>query len=168
MTTTSTDAPEGLDLRKDGTVWLHLDDDRDGHEGKTLLVKLRRPKMKELRQFRQDLWDIQAEIAAFSDPLQEKLEALYAEHEIDPLDAKTMGNVSTAVLHQVREITRERDQQGTLLAEGLRLPWAAEVIGKLSTHQVDEDDLPGWCSTVGFASALVGHWLAVPTRRGGQ
>lgn len=162
--TTTTDAPEGLDLRKDGTVWLYLDDDE--RPDKTVLVKIRRPKMKELRHLREAEWAIAAELREFIAPLQDQVDAYLGQHDIDLADPTTFAKKDTHVLAALRDLQRERDQQATLHAEKLRGPWAAEVIELLSETEVDEDDLPPWCFGADFAAHLLGHWLTVPTRRG--
>lgn len=159
---TTPEIPEGLELRKDGTIVLHLDDEN----GRNQRVQLRRPKMKELRRLRETEWEIADEIRAFTAPLQDAVDAHLAEHDLDPGDSIALTKASTQVLRTMRDLMRDRDQKGVVRAEELRGPWAAEAIETLSDTRIDEDDLPPWCFGADFASALITHWLSVPTRRG--
>lgn len=162
---TTTDAPEGLDLRKDGTVFLHIDD--PDREGKTDLVRLRRPKMRELRQFRQELWEITAEVSAFTDKLEGERREFVKVHEFDPAVPASMRDIPVEVLAEYRSIADRLAQEGTMLAESLRFPWVANVVATLSGKPVDADALPPWCGLRKFADELMEHWFQVPTRRGG-
>lgn len=157
---TTNEIPEGLELRKDGTIVVHL----DGDDGRSTRVQLRRPKIKELREFRQDEWDISDQINAWMGKAREELD----EFNLEQYGAE--DPVPTDVERSVRDITRRINREGQVLAEGLRLPWAANVIDTLSTAtgNVVEEDLPPWAATADFAGIVLSHWLTVPTRRGSQ
>lgn len=153
--------PEGLELRKDGTIVLHLDGDND----KSRRVQLRRPKIRELRTFRQDEWDISDEINSSVAKWREELDEFNLDQygKDDPVPAD--------VSRSVRDITKRINREAQVLAEGLRLPWASNVIDTLSpdnSARVDEEDLPPWAATADFAATLLSHWLTVPTPRGSQ
>lgn len=156
------DIPEGLELRKDGTVVIHLDNDA-GHNER---VQLHRPKMKELRRLREAEWEIAAEVRAFQEPLQDAVDQFYADHNIDPTEVGQLAKLSTAQLRAVRALQRDRDQKSQIFSEEQRAPWAQEVIETLSGKRLDEDDLPPWAFTADFAAHLLTHWMTVPTRRG--
>lgn len=157
---TTNDIPEGLELRKDGTIVLHL----DGEDGRNQRVQLRRPKIKELREFRQDEWDIADQITEWTTKARAELD----DFDLDKYDKDE--TVPADVARQVREITKRINREAQIMAEELRLPWAASVIDTLSpgTANVVEEDLPPWAATADFAGQLIGHWLTVPTRRGSQ
>lgn len=156
------DIPEGLELRKDGTVVLHLDDDN----GRGQRTQLRRPKMKELRRLREEEWEIADEIRAFMAPLQQAVDDHLQRVGINVGDAKSLADASTDDLRILRDLQRDRDQKSTVRSEDLRGPWAIGVIDLLGGKQVEEDDLPPWAFTSDFAAQLLTHWVTVPTRRG--
>lgn len=159
---TTPDIPEGLELHKDGTITLVVDLD----DAKTKRIRLRRPKMKELRRLRETEWEIAAEIQSFTVSDREKLQAFREEHGIDLTDPTTMVGLPVAVLAEYNAAQTDLNQKGTTFAESLRGPWAVETIAVLGAVEVEEDDLPPWCFGPEFAAHLLGHWLAVPTRRG--
>ena len=153
---TTNDIPEGLELRKDGTVVFHIDDEA----GRSQRINLRRPKMRELRDFRQAEWDIADEISVWIDATRTEIQDLDLpadDAEIDP-----------AKLKAARDINLRVGRESTALSESLRLPWIANVLGVLGGRTVEEDDLPPWAATPELARDLIGHWLQVPTRRGSR
>lgn len=153
---TPADIPEGLELRKDGTIVMHLDDD----EGRNRRVQLRRPKFRELRRLRQDEWDIADQIRTWLTTAQAELDGF----DLDSYDKD--ADIPRDVRRQVTEITRRIQRDGAVMAEDLRLSWAEDVIRTLSGTEVNEDDLPPWCASADFAAQTLNHWLMVPTRRG--
>lgn len=154
-----TDIPDGLELRKDGTIVVHLDVD----DGKNERIQLRRPKMKELRRLRETEWEIADEMRAFSEPLQDAVDNYITANGIDVTD---LTSIPTELLRGLRDLQRDRDQKTIMRSEELRGPWAAEVIELLGGKRVEEDDLPPWAFSPMFAAEVLGHWLTVPTRRG--
>lgn len=159
---TPAEIPEGLELRKDGTIVVHVDDDN----GRNERINLRRPKMRELRQFREDEWNIAGEIRAFMEPLQDAVDDFLASKHCNASEPGDILKLPTADLRTLRDLQRDRDQKSQIFSEEHRIPWATEVIETLSGKRLDEDGLPPWCSTAEFAGHLIGHWLMVPTRRG--
>lgn len=150
------DIPEGLELRKDGTVVFHVDDEN----GRSQRINLRRPKMRELKDLRQAEWDIADEISAWIDGARAEIDALQIPGGDEEVDAAT--------LKQAREINLRIGRESTQLSEKLRLPWFTRVVEVLSGKELDEDDLPPWASTPQAAADLINHWLQVPTRRGSR
>lgn len=155
---------DALELCKDGTIRLHLDESDGGGSNR---VQLRRPKMRELRQFREDEWAIAAEIRAYTDPLQDAVDAFLKDHDCDGTITE-LAKLSTEDLRTYRDLQRERGQKGTLFSEEQRAPWALDVIETLTSppKRLEEDDLPPWAVTADFAAFLLEHWMTVPTRRG--
>lgn len=154
------DIPEGLELRKDGTIVVHL----DGDNGTARRVQMRRPKIRELREFRQDEWDISDQVNDWMTKARAELDEFNLDQYAD--DDKVPADVT----RKVRDITKRINREGQVLAEGLRLPWAASVIDSLSSGSANvvEEDLPPWTATADFAGIVLSHWLTVPTRRGSQ
>lgn len=151
------DIPEGLDLRKDGTVFLHVD--KPTGEG-TDLVRLRRPKMRELKELRQAEWDVSDEVLGWIDTNNKVVIDLRLEAAEKPDDRE----LAVRIRNENIRINRE----SATINEDLRLRWAADVVEMLNGRELDPADLPPWMGSTQFASDLIGHWFAVPTRRGGQ
>lgn len=162
MPGTPAEIPEGLELRKDGTIVIHLDDE----QGRNERITLRRPKMRELRQLREDEWEIASQVRSFMEPLQDAVDSFLHDREIDPTVAGSLASMSTSDLRTLRDLQRDRDQKSQLFSEEQRGPWALQVIEQLGGKRLEEDELPPWCFTADFSGHLLAHWLAVPTRRG--
>ncbi len=153
---TTNDIPEGLELRKDGTIVFHIDDET----GRSQRINLRRPKMRELKELRQAEWDIADEISTWIDNISAEIDALNIPQGDEELDNET--------LKKARAINLRIGRESTQLSEKLRLPWFTRVVELLGGKELDEDDLPPWASTPQTASDLIDHWLQVPTRRGSR
>lgn len=159
MPPTNNQIPEGLDLRKDGTIFLHLCLD-DEHPEATELLRLRRPKMRELRDLRQAEWEISDQVREWIDTNKKALADLEAEAEARPDDP--------GLAAQIRDESIRIARESTQLGEELRLPWAAQAIETLNGRTLDPDDLPPWMGKAQFPADLIKQWCESPTRRGGQ
>lgn len=139
--------PDGLDLRKDGTVWLHIDGE---------LWKLRRPKLGEFRAMRESLHDRDDEALRLTTVGVAGFESL-------PPDASDEDKAARVLAIKVRQ------RQLDTAVRSLNVAWMAETLTTLADHPVPgSDDWPSGMDEADAIAQLVQHWRSVPLRSGGS
>lgn len=151
---TTAEIPEGLELHKNGTITVHLDDSR---------IQLRRPKLGEFRRLREAFWEISEAVADKSHELQAIKESMKLE-----LDAAGEDPPADLVA-KLRSEDRRLGHELTTFGEDLYVAWfrdAVTLLGDKPLNDDGDDDLPPW-AMAGLAMAqILNHWIAVPSPRG--
>lgn len=144
----SSQIPEGLELHKNGTVTVVLDNDR---------IVLRRPKMGEFRKLRELLHANQDTLYEMADEAGLLRASIVTEGE----EATSPENA--ARLQRARRMEREMTRR----TEDLNLGWMRETLALLGGGTVPaDDDLPLWMADGSAITTLIGHWRSVPLARG--
>ncbi len=140
------DVPDGFDLSSDGTILLHIDNER---------WRLRRPKLGEYRKIREWLRENEDEHRAI----------IAGIAVVDRPGEDATQDDKTAYLTNVTARSRDITDR----TEAMNVAWVAKVIGMLSDKDApDVDDLPAGCQSGEFVGSLVEHWRSVPLRSGGS
>lgn len=141
------DVPDGFDLRPDGTILLHVDNDR---------WRLRRPKLGEFRKLREALQErddqalrlTSARVASLPDKL--------------PDDASQADKEERAV--SVKQASRDFEES----IRSLNVAWLANALTMLADSTPPEpDDWPSGADEPDTIAQIVQHWRSVPLRSGG-
>lgn len=143
--------PEGLELRKDGTILAVVDGER---------YRLRRPKIGEYRKLleRRD---------EMSDNLlrTDRDETSAAAALAGLMEEARNSDVDVEVLIAARNKLRE----ASAAARDLTPTWVGEVFDLLGDRPLpSEDERPSWFVAPQLVGTLLGHWRAAPLVRGGH
>lgn len=150
---TDLEFPNDLELHKNGTVTVHLEQGR---------IQLRRPKLGEFRPLREAFWEISEAVGDKSVELQAAKDSLR-------LELEAAGDTPEAdLVRKIRAEDRRLGQELTTYGEDLYLEFFKQTVTKLATagSLPDDDDLPPWVTKGATCAYLVNHWSAVPTPRG--
>lgn len=140
------DVPDGIELHKDGTATLSIDNDR---------WRMRRPKLGEFRKLRELLHSRE----------DERLRRLGEFGELPAAPAKDAPNdekvaYTAAVNAQQRAITD--------VMQDLNIDWLEQALTMLCEREPPPaDDWPSGMAESEMVTKLVEHWRAVPLRSGG-
>lgn len=170
---------EGLPVKfvADGTVVLVVGDKRE---------RLRRPKMAEMRRFREAeedmndaLLELADEIGVEESALEDELTALTG-LEGDERDkllrnprkasdlSADLGDSGRAEVRRLAKQRRELVQRLNAGTEDLRLSWLRLVLDTLGDREgiLSDDSVEQWMVEQSFTAALVQHWRTVPLPSG--
>lgn len=145
-----TEAAEGLELRKDGTVVAHIDGSRH---------VLRRPKIGELKKLRERYEGLSDEQLTLDEAVEVAAEALSAITERVSAGEKVPKAKVIAARARLREARHK--------AEEITPRWLDDVFALLSDAPLpSEDDRPAWFYEPKLYATFVAHWRTVPLVRG--
>lgn len=139
--------PDGIELHKDGTVTVTVDNAR---------CRLRRPKLGEFRKLRERLRERD----------DERLRLLAAQ-AADPLPAPEESAEGQEKLDYTLAVAARGRELNDAIAQ-LNIEWIREAMDMLARDTVlPEDDWPSGMDSSETVQALADHWRAVPLRSGG-
>lgn len=141
--------PEGLELRKDGTILVVMGEDR---------YTLKRPKYGELRELRELIANMDDEALSAVAEAQEQVAQLGA------LATESVGRERADHEIAVGRVTRAR--RDTL--EAIRVAGMRRVFELLSNHKLpsEEAEWETWVIDPSTFSRMLMHWQSVPLARG--
>lgn len=161
QTDPSNQIPEGLELHKNGTALIVIDEQR---------FELRRPKAGEYRRLREHLEQINDDILMLAEqtdsaagPIREERDALKRNAGADEIAA-----IRAKVTIQDQLEHRKRLREFNSVVDNKRAEWVRAVIASLSSTPLEssDDDLPTWFFTADMSVELIKHWQSVPSPRG--